>query len=471
MATMTLREYLEYTEVYEYSQENYDINKEIMELDLISMHMESYNFIQNNRFSINQMNQLMIESTDNKQIEEIERMYVEKSEGVLSKIGAIFKKIGSAIVSFFKKIGNWFTGNSDHLDELEKENKELRKEIEEIEKRVNKIDDKKSDKKSKKLPNSEDNEDIEHDLQRAEILDPKSYKDRCEKAYPIIKASIREAFNKIHDIELHANGAIMMPVLDDSVRSEKGEISNMVEKLNRPGYPQFEQNSETERLCKLCDVIVQYPQKINTPAIIPHFSDMMKNIRNVLSLKGDNAEKFTYQYMMRIHESNGKSFANFSNKIQKLREGIDKALHTVGPKKFNKEELTKISAQADEFNKLMNEIYNHTNLDTESDTYSAKIDTIERDINKRMEGDSTYDKNKFNKNKTNKRLKADDNKKEFLRQYPMYMKDLNNLAKTLMDMSNLVIKSISNYKAIREIIEKTAKDINAQERYISGKEE
>ena len=100
---MTIREYLEYADIYPYSKERFDLQKEIMQLDLAEIQLESYDFMNSNKFTIHQVSHLMTESTSIDMYNQLEAMYTEGVSDVIAKIISILKRIAIAIKNYIKK--------------------------------------------------------------------------------------------------------------------------------------------------------------------------------------------------------------------------------------------------------------------------------------------------------------------------------------------------------------------------------
>lgn len=103
---MTLRDFLEYAELYPYTEDRYMLEKALMELNLIEMHIESYNFITNNDLNGEQLDTLMVESGINDKSHYEIQLYTEKANIIVKSlkklIDLIVKAIRTSMGSFAK---------------------------------------------------------------------------------------------------------------------------------------------------------------------------------------------------------------------------------------------------------------------------------------------------------------------------------------------------------------------------------
>lgn len=120
---MTLKDFVEFAEIYEYTQDRYLIEKMFMELDLIKLHLESYNFLlESNDISLSQIDVLMVESGINDKSFYTEQLFIEKASGIFGAIQKMFGMIGKAIASLFRGTSRAFTTENKEVAELEARN-------------------------------------------------------------------------------------------------------------------------------------------------------------------------------------------------------------------------------------------------------------------------------------------------------------------------------------------------------------
>lgn len=100
---MTLGDFIEYAEVYPYSQDRYYIEKSMMELRLLELHLESYNFILQNNVSLDQLDVLMVESGANDMSVVTEELYMEKVNSIINGINKILNMVKKALKTLFHK--------------------------------------------------------------------------------------------------------------------------------------------------------------------------------------------------------------------------------------------------------------------------------------------------------------------------------------------------------------------------------
>lgn len=130
---MTLREFIEFADVYPYTQDHYMMEKMFMEMDLIRMHLESYEFLLNeSTVSLGQLSVMMVESGINDQSYFTEQLFMEKGFNIFAGIQKMFLMIGKAITALFRKIRDAFSGGNKKIEELEKRNQEQVKLLEDL---------------------------------------------------------------------------------------------------------------------------------------------------------------------------------------------------------------------------------------------------------------------------------------------------------------------------------------------------
>ena len=100
---MTIKEYIDYVDIYPYTKECFNMQKDIMQLQLMNLELECFKYKADNKFSLNQLNHLLVESNDNS-YQTIEHLYTEKSNAIIEKIKKILNMLWDAIKSFAKKI-------------------------------------------------------------------------------------------------------------------------------------------------------------------------------------------------------------------------------------------------------------------------------------------------------------------------------------------------------------------------------
>lgn len=130
---MTLREFIEFADVYPYTQDHYVMEKMFMEMELIKMHLESYEFLLNeSTVSLGQLSVMMVESGINDQSYFTEQLFMEKGLNIFAGVQKMFMMIGKAITALFRKIRDAFSGGNKKIEELEKRNEEQVKLLEDL---------------------------------------------------------------------------------------------------------------------------------------------------------------------------------------------------------------------------------------------------------------------------------------------------------------------------------------------------
>lgn len=130
---MTLREFIEFADVYPYTQDHYVMEKMFMEMELMKMHLDSYEFLLNeSSVSLDQLSVMMVESGINDQSYFTEQLFMEKGLNIFNGIKKMFMMIGKAITALFRKVRDAFSGGNKKIEELEKRNQEQIKLLEDL---------------------------------------------------------------------------------------------------------------------------------------------------------------------------------------------------------------------------------------------------------------------------------------------------------------------------------------------------
>jgi len=120
----TLAQYVQECEIFERTKEYFKLYKEAMELGLMELYIEAQEFFFENgeAFSDTEKTMLLVESVDTTANDNLLQSYEEKVGNFFGKIAAIRKKIWNAIMSFFRKIADVFSGSQQkRIEQLEKD--------------------------------------------------------------------------------------------------------------------------------------------------------------------------------------------------------------------------------------------------------------------------------------------------------------------------------------------------------------
>jgi len=130
---MTLKDFIEFTEIYEYSQDHYLMEKMFMEMNLIKLHLESYQFLlESSDVSLSQLDVLMVESGVNDKSLYTEQLFIEKGNAISNGVKKMFNMVGKAISSLFRGVGKTFSSKNKQIAELEARNQKQAQVIQDV---------------------------------------------------------------------------------------------------------------------------------------------------------------------------------------------------------------------------------------------------------------------------------------------------------------------------------------------------
>lgn len=127
----TIKDYIEWADVYPISQERFMMEKTFMEMDLINLHLEAYDQILEHNMTVNQLDMLMVEAGPNGRSDDVEALYMEKVGGIVGGIQKICRAIGKAIAAFFRKVHTLFVGKKKDSEKTTEEAKDLNAQLQE----------------------------------------------------------------------------------------------------------------------------------------------------------------------------------------------------------------------------------------------------------------------------------------------------------------------------------------------------
>ena len=111
--SVSLEQFVEYKDIYEYSKDYLDFHRALYEIDLMGKYIEAHDYIQEMKnLSFGQIKSLMVESNLYYQAPALEEAYTEKVGSILGKVAEFFIWIGNAIVNLFRRVVGFFTGSN-----------------------------------------------------------------------------------------------------------------------------------------------------------------------------------------------------------------------------------------------------------------------------------------------------------------------------------------------------------------------
>ena len=181
--TMTLGEFVEYAETYEYSKEYYELQKECSEIALMEMYLKANRYVKENGNIADETILSFNESVDIEYIEEGVKEGLKKVGKTLKNIG---KRIIDGLVAIYKAVVNFFTKTiPDALKKLKDKIKEIAGSIKGFIKKVFK--------KNKKQ--AESLESVVHLLQESFVVDD------CPEGVVEIEGLVQDLVNIEDDVD------------------------------------------------------------------------------------------------------------------------------------------------------------------------------------------------------------------------------------------------------------------------------
>ena len=112
MATITIGEFLKECEAHPYSRERYEIVKESIEIDLMSLYLENYEYIKECKEYDEEIHEsvMFTEATEGKESVKIDDSKInEAKEGFFKRIWRLIVRIFKKILASFNAMGTFFS--------------------------------------------------------------------------------------------------------------------------------------------------------------------------------------------------------------------------------------------------------------------------------------------------------------------------------------------------------------------------
>lgn len=130
---MTLKDFIEFADIYDYTHDRYVMEKMFMEMNLMKLHLESYEFLlESNNISLSQLDVLMVESGINDKSMDTEQLFIEKGNAIANGVKKMFNMVGKAISSLFRGVGKTFTSKNKQIAELEERNEKQAQALQDV---------------------------------------------------------------------------------------------------------------------------------------------------------------------------------------------------------------------------------------------------------------------------------------------------------------------------------------------------
>lgn len=399
---MTLGDFVEFAEVYPYTQDHYMMEKMFMEMDLIGLHLESYQFLlESNNISLNQIDVLMVESGVHDKSLFTEELFIEKGGNIFNGIKKMFAMIGKAICAMFRRLSGIFKSGNSKSKALKEKNKGQM----DIAKML--------------LDSMDEMEDLlkENDGVKKNI-------DILEKE---LEARIRQVANyyegdivKFKPVPSYVdhNDAIRV-IFDVASKITGGKVDSSVSTLH--------------------SMLCQEEYEVEGLAIIANFESIVDEVSKVIDLSGgeEDGAKAAYASAKKLY----KMGSNYSTACDKVKEVIGTACRTNKRFTMSEETLQKKLEAAEKLNKVFTNISDwtkFTNMDTKDDAINRANNDPEI---KKAEGKNVIGfpgKGEF----------IDNDK--FIKMYPLYLKSINSVATTFQSAVAIMTKALTAHIQLRE---------------------
>lgn len=294
---MTLADYLDYASVYEFTQDHYDMERMFMELSLVNMHLESYDFLREAAdMTISKLNVLMVESGPNDRSYATEQIFVEKAGGIISGIKKLFSMIGKAIAAFFNKLGSIFSGGSKKSKDTDAATAQILGQANETVKKIDRA------------------VDVATTMQDARDL----LEDVVESG-KVANEGMHRVLTRVNDL-LGGGG---VKVLGNGLDTENAPIIPVLIKFNEfaekiPDFPKFNYNDD-----KLNVIIAMCSEQYEVEALefIVDMEKIVDKLNELLDIKGEMGSTDNYNSFWKIIKKYGPE--GMFERIENLKKEIN----------------------------------------------------------------------------------------------------------------------------------------------------
>jgi hypothetical protein len=435
---MTLRDFIEFAEVYEYSQDRYMMEKMLMELDLIKLHLESYEFLlESTDISLSQLDVIMVESGINDKSLYTEQLFIEKSFNIIEGISKIARAVGKALSSLWRAIKRLFTGKNKEVEQLELRN-ERQAEI----------------------------------LQDAKIIaDAAGVRKDAEEIVGAANNAAGAMKDQLNAIIKHLNanigggGAKILPIAGIDHDSA---IRLVIDEINKSNGDIMNQDQ-----IDIYATICQKEYQVEGLAMIANIENIINEISDVIDLKEDTASGIAYNSAKLLQ----KMGPGYIDRINKICNEIEISTKKNARFTLSEESIAKKSEAADKLNRIFSDLAEFTDIG-ERDMANPVNNIINRiakddDIQARRAGEANNNAAIRMKNDQDMKFKPriknvngarqvvghEIKKREFLANYPAYLNVLNKLAVKLQSAAGEMSKALTAHINFRNAVIQAHKEL------------
>lgn len=282
---MTLQQFVEYADVYEYTQDHFDMERMFMELTLINMHLEAYDFLQETaNITLGQIESLMVESGTSDRSYYTEGVFFEEGNKITEGIKKIFSTIGKAIAAFFRKLASIFSGGDKKVEESKSKIKEI-----DIKQAIaNGVQD--------VIDNKMKTDQINGDLEQGQAM-----------VHELVGRAqgMMADFHRVFDRADAMMGGGGIKVETEKIDGDDNILEAIVQKF--PNIDEIRQvlGAETDQAATYIMTVIKPEYNINTIAFIARMEEAVEKINSLLSVEGDLGSTDHYNSFWKIMQKYG----------------------------------------------------------------------------------------------------------------------------------------------------------------------
>ena len=439
---MTLKDFIEFADIYEYTKDRYDMERILMEMQLISMHIKSYDYLlEHDEVTLNQLDVFMVESGINDKSDMTYQLYIEKSLSFNEGISKLFNMIGKAIASLFKKIQKIFIKENTEVAKLEEINNRQQQQLSDL----------------------------------ALLVGATGANNKVQDAINDIDQVASAAHDQLNNIVTHLDkfvgggGAVCVPVsqIDDK---------NAIKVITK--FTASVTGSKVDD--KIIDIYTAFCQKeyeVEGIALIDTLEKITEQISDVIDLSNDkDTSAIAYNSAKKLQLMGPK----YIDKINSIKDSIEKSYRTNKRYKLSAEILDAKVATANKLYDIFSKLASYSNIGDVNRANGLKnlfnrliLDNDEQSKNSAEAENNAKiraDKDDDMKFKIMKPTAANGRKmvgkvikkQEFLNNYPVYLNALHKLAVTLQSATAEMTKALNAHIKMREEVISCHENITGQ---------
>lgn len=445
---MTLKDFIEFAEIYPYTQDRYLMEKMFMEMNLIQLHLESYQFLlESNDISLSQIDVLMVESGINDQSMDTEQMFIEKGNSIANGIKKMFHMVGKAIASLFRGTDKTFTSKNKQIAELEAKNARQAQALEDVAMLANAAGARQK---------AEEVAEVANDAASA-------MKQQIER--------IIEHFNN----NIGGGGAKILPIAGVDHESAIRVILEFANKQSGSLMSASQMN--------IYDTLCQKEYEVEGLSMIANIENIIDDISDIIDLKEDTASGVAYNSAKKMQMMGPK----YIDRINRICNDIEASTKKNSKFKLSEESIKKKVAAADKLNKIFSELADFTDVgevvmgnpvnnflnrigkDTAEQARKASEAGNNAAMRAKQDPDMKFKPQMKNVNGAREIVTHSIKKADFLKNYPAYLNVLNKLAVKLQSAAAEMSKALTAHINFRNAVIKAHAELtNSVDKVISS---